>query len=144
MPQGPALLVYYAPALVQKAGPSQVCHALSVLAEVLAAARKLFPLDSNSCERTACVRIDALKVLTPEEIEDARPWRLQRTTPSDAEAARGPPDGAEAVAMEPLTATIHETADDIPRIPIAIERAGSEVSSELWFCQGCLGHSSTL
>jgi len=90
VPQGPALLVYYAPALVQKAGPRQVQQALSILAEVLAAARKLFPLDDNSFERTACIRIDALKVLTPEEVEDARPWHLRRTSPSDAEAVRGP------------------------------------------------------
>merc|ERR1712008_14302 len=102
VPGGPALLVYYAPALVQKAGPAHVRQALIVLAEVLATARRLFPLDSNNFERIACIRIDALKVLTPEEIENARPWHLRRTSPLDAEAARGLPQaGAEAAAMEP-------------------------------------------
>mmetsp|Transcript_69546 Transcript_69546/g.166765 ORF Transcript_69546/g.166765 Transcript_69546/m.166765 type:complete len:891 (-) Transcript_69546:141-2813(-) len=84
-PKGPALLVYYAPALIQKAGASNVTGALCVLAAVLRAARELFPLDLRLEEHSCTIRIDALKVLTPAEIQHSQPWFLQQTGPTSAE-----------------------------------------------------------
>jgi len=90
-PAGPALLVYYAPALVQKAGPAQVDKALMLLAAVFRAARLLFPLDfsTSGLQCTVTIRIDTLKILTPEEIEAAGAWHLRRTSATDAESVCG-------------------------------------------------------
>merc|ERR550525_1506269 len=44
-PAGPAIFVYYAPALVQKAGAAQAGNALLILAAVFRAARQIFPLE---------------------------------------------------------------------------------------------------
>lgn len=90
---GPALLVYYAPALVQKAKAEQGVAALHLLAAVFRSARCLFPLGTARIEESVIIRIDELKVLTPSEIEGAAPWHLQLTSGMDAEARRGsPPD----------------------------------------------------
>jgi len=61
---GPALLVYYGPALLQKHAQSteqDMCTALRVLVEVLRAARQLWPLKESSEGCTATVQIGALK-----------------------------------------------------------------------------------
>ncbi|CAJ1430276.1 unnamed protein product [Effrenium voratum] len=73
--RGPAILVYYAPALMQKAG--------RILAEVLRKARVLWPLNEREAEprqvigapnaveeKTVLVRIDVLKELEVSEILD--------------------------------------------------------------------------
>lgn len=93
-PAGPAFLVYYAPALLQKAGAKQVTEALLVLAAVYRAARKLFPLDVSpqAVESTVTVRIDALKVFTPEEILANGPWHLRASSNALIEAVCGPVD----------------------------------------------------
>jgi hypothetical protein len=59
--KGPAILVYYAPALMQKAGRKDPRGAMMVLAEVLRHARELWPLEKESANRTVICRIDALK-----------------------------------------------------------------------------------
>jgi hypothetical protein len=87
--EGPALLVYYAPALLQKAKAAQCGDALRVLAAVFRAARVLFPLNANSVEETVTIRIDVLKVLDPEAISNGAPWHIKRTSAVDAEAAPG-------------------------------------------------------
>lgn len=91
-PSGPAMLVYYAPALLQKAGPSQVELALSVLASIYRAGRDLFPLECGSgAEKTVTVRIDKLKVLTPTEICTQGLWHVKKVSDGDAEVVPGPP-----------------------------------------------------
>jgi len=87
---GPALLIYYAPALIQKATSQYCFEALRVLAAICRAARKLFPVTEEGSASWVTIRIDVLKVLTPHEIEAGMPWHLRRTSSVDAEVVRGP------------------------------------------------------
>ncbi|CAK9074275.1 Mitogen-activated protein kinase kinase kinase 3 [Durusdinium trenchii] len=59
--RGPAILVYYAPALMQKAGRKNPYGALRILAEVFRQARALWPLSDSDAEKTVLLRIDVLK-----------------------------------------------------------------------------------
>ncbi|CAE7153701.1 MAP3K3, partial [Symbiodinium necroappetens] len=61
--RGPALLLYYAPALMQKAGRTAPFQAMHILAEVFRKARALWPLSSADADKTVVVRIDVLKDL---------------------------------------------------------------------------------
>jgi len=88
-PSGPALLIYYAPALLQKAHSDLCFQALRVLAAVCRAARILFPLDDTKVETVVTIRIDALKVLSPKDILSGGPWYLKSTSSVDAEVASG-------------------------------------------------------
>ena len=88
VPRGPALMVYYAPALLQKAGAKEALEALVVLAAVLRSARRLFPCRVGGIESTATVRIDALKVLTPSTIAQTK-WYVSRIGEFDAEVIEG-------------------------------------------------------
>ena len=90
VPQGPALMVYYAPALLQKAGATEALEALMVLAAVFRAARRLFPCQVGSVESTATIRIDALKVLKPSTIAQKKEWYVSRIGDLDAEVIQGP------------------------------------------------------
>lgn len=94
-PSGPALLIYYAPALLQKAGATECFEALRILAAVFRAARHLFPLSVANAEVTATIRIDALKIHTPVEILNNGVWHLRRTSAVDAEAVSGKPVSVE-------------------------------------------------
>ena len=76
VPQGPALMVHYAPALLQKAGATEALEALMVLAAVFRAARRFFPCQVGSVESTATIRIDALKVLKPSTIAQKKEWNV--------------------------------------------------------------------
>jgi hypothetical protein len=68
--KGPAILVYYSPALLQKSGRADPRGALMVLAEVFRQARELWPLSNSSVQanRTVTVRVDALKDLSISQI----------------------------------------------------------------------------
>lgn len=61
--KGPSILVYYSPALMQKAGKKDPLAALQMLAEVFRRARVLWPLDDSeeASNKTVIVRIDVLK-----------------------------------------------------------------------------------
>lgn len=89
---GPAILVYYAPALLQKAGSTDPSGALTVLAEVFRQARFLFPLSQDSAGETTTVRIDALKELQIPAIHQrsapGEVWVLQKTSSRDAQVHR--------------------------------------------------------
>eukprot|EP00931_Biecheleriopsis_adriatica_P021050 TRINITY_DN13886_c0_g1_i1.p1 TRINITY_DN13886_c0_g1~~TRINITY_DN13886_c0_g1_i1.p1 ORF type:complete len:1262 (+),score=289.72 TRINITY_DN13886_c0_g1_i1:34-3819(+) len=63
--RGPAILVYYSPALMQKAGRKDPQGAMRILAEVFRAARALWPLSlaEKDVDRHVTVRIDVLKEL---------------------------------------------------------------------------------
>ena len=89
-PAGPTLFIYYGPALLQKAGAAHIADALSLLAAVFHAARKLFPLEPNStgAEIVVTIRIDKLKIATLPELVQQGPWYIQRTGRLDAEATR--------------------------------------------------------
>merc|ERR1712039_777378 len=89
---GPALLIYYAPALIQHAKAEQCLDALRVLAAVFRAARILFPLGEFHMEETVIIRIDVLKVHTPRDIVAQSPWHLKRTSAEYAEAIFGEPN----------------------------------------------------
>jgi len=71
-PRGPAILIYYGPALMQKAGSSDPFNTMRVLAEVFRQARRLWPLieGKKSADKTTILRIDALKELTAQELID--------------------------------------------------------------------------
>jgi hypothetical protein len=92
IPQGgPAFLVYYAPALLQRNATIDPGGALSVLAEVLRRARDLWPLSVAVADGAVTVRIDVLKDLEVEELQ--RPpagtyWCLERTTDVDGMVKR--------------------------------------------------------
>jgi len=85
---GPAILVYYAPALMQKAGAADPCGALVLLADILRQARGLFPLRKDKASETVLVRIDALKELQVSAIrQPSQPgdvWVLHRTSTKEA------------------------------------------------------------
>jgi len=89
---GPAILVYYAPALLQKAGSTDPAGALTVLAEVFRQARFLFPLSQDTAGETITVRIDALKELQVPAIHQrsapGEVWVLQKTSSRDAQVHR--------------------------------------------------------
>jgi len=87
---GPAFLVYYGPALLQKNGDDPA-GALQVLAEVLRQARALWPLDASLGNETVSVRIDALKELTVSDMQQTKSsefWALQRVGNRDAQVVR--------------------------------------------------------
>mmetsp|Transcript_51702 Transcript_51702/g.165489 ORF Transcript_51702/g.165489 Transcript_51702/m.165489 type:complete len:1265 (+) Transcript_51702:156-3950(+) len=84
---GPAFLIYYAPALLQKNCALDAIGALEILAEVLRKARELWPFQQQSAGETVTLRIDALKELEVHMLRLARPgefWALQRTSSVDA------------------------------------------------------------
>jgi len=87
---GPAILVYYAPALMQKAGKQDPAGALIVMAEIFRQARSLWPLSKNQedCDKTILVRIDVLKEMQVSAILEPRPdinYVLCRVSSQDAQ-----------------------------------------------------------
>lgn len=58
---GPAFLVYYAPALVQKNCGTDPEGALAVLVEILRQARSLWPLQDAAADDTVIIQIDTVK-----------------------------------------------------------------------------------
>merc|ERR1719223_1139572 len=83
---GPAFLVYYAPALLQRHAALCPGGALVALAEVFRQARDLWPLSMDATHCTVTVRVDVLKDLELEELY--RPpfgtgWVLERVTDVD-------------------------------------------------------------
>jgi len=85
--KGPAILVYYGPALMQKPGKKDPRGALTILAEVYRQTRELFPLQQEAANQTVIVRIDALKeidcslVLRP---DPGQTWVISKTSGRDA------------------------------------------------------------
>lgn len=87
---GPAILVYYAPALMQKAGREDPFSAMTILAEIFRQARSLWPLSNKpeECDKCVMVRIDVLKELQISTIVDPRPgihYVLSRVSTQDAQ-----------------------------------------------------------
>lgn len=79
-PKGPAILVYYGPALMQKAGAADPYNTMRILAEIYRTARQHWPITEGlACAgMTTILRIDALKELTAQEIfENQSQGRLQ-------------------------------------------------------------------
>jgi len=89
--KGPAILVYYAPALMQKGGKTDPYGALMVLAEVFRQARALWPLSEAEVNDTVSIRIDTLKELEVAAIaqpEAGDMWVLTRTSSMDGAVQR--------------------------------------------------------
>jgi len=85
--KGPAFLVYYAPALMQRAGKKDPRGALVVLAEVFRKARLLWPLAARDIDKCVTVRIDALKELEVSSImkpESGMQFVLSKTSSIEA------------------------------------------------------------
>jgi len=83
---GPAFLVYYAPALLCKNCGADALGAMVVLADVFRQARALWPLSVDSVDITVTLRIDVLKELTVQELQNTQPgtyWALWRTSDVD-------------------------------------------------------------
>jgi hypothetical protein len=81
--KGPAILVYYAPALMQKAGKEDPLRALRVLAEVFRQARALWPLSEEARSWWVSVRVDQLKELPLGDVEqpkDGHVWAVGKLT----------------------------------------------------------------
>jgi hypothetical protein len=87
--EGPAFLVYYAPALLQRNCGESATFALSTLAEVLRQARALWPLEDHAGDTTIIIRIDAIKELDVSQLTAPPPpgmyWAIQRTSNKDAQ-----------------------------------------------------------
>jgi hypothetical protein len=88
---GPALLVYYAPALMQTNCKSNeqtaMVMAMQVLAEVLRQGRNLWPLDESSAGETITLQIHALKDLEVQAIKSlpaGEVWALTRNSSVNA------------------------------------------------------------
>jgi len=87
---GPAILIYYSPALMQKAGKQDPGGAMVILAEIFRQARSLWPLSSKAedCDKTVVVRIDVLKELQVLNITEPKPginYVLTRVSSQDAQ-----------------------------------------------------------
>lgn len=107
-PKGPAILVYYAPALMQHAGATNPKGALRILSEVFRQARTFWPATAAGADETVTVRIDALKELEVHAIMQLTAgdvWVLVKTTSKDAEVRKinlgseNPPVAGEAVVL---------------------------------------------
>jgi hypothetical protein len=88
--KGPALLIYYAPALLQTSGKKDPRGVLHILAEVYRQSRVLWPLedDPDVANKSVIIRIDAIKDLDPSEItnpETGCNWLLARNSSVDGQ-----------------------------------------------------------
>jgi hypothetical protein len=89
--RGPSILVYYAPALMQKAGKQDPYGALRLLADVFRQARSLWPLNETQGSWWVSVRVDQLKELTVREIRENNPskvWVLTKLTSREGAVQR--------------------------------------------------------
>jgi hypothetical protein len=89
--RGPAILVYYAPALMQKAGKQDPRGALMLLADVFRQARALWPVSEAAGSWWVSVRVDQLKELTVKEIRESNPskvWTLTKLTSREGAVQR--------------------------------------------------------
>jgi len=89
--RGPAILVYYAPALMQKAGKQDPHGALLLLADVFRQARALWPLSEAAGNWWVSVRVDQLKELTVREIRESNPskvWAVTKLTSREGAVQR--------------------------------------------------------
>jgi len=89
--RGPALLLYYGPAFLQKAGLLDPFGALGILAEVLRQARSLWPLQASAGAETVTIRIDTLKaetVTTCRNPPDGQVFVLDKSSSRSASVSR--------------------------------------------------------
>jgi len=90
--RGPAFLVYYAPALMQKNNSGDLRLTMRILADVFRQARNIFPLVDERLMDTVTVRIDQLKglvasaIMTPQDLGDV--WVLSKTNAKEAEVRK--------------------------------------------------------
>jgi len=85
--KGPAFLVYYGPALLNKNGKTDARGVLAVLAEIFRRARDLWPLQEAAQDQSVTIRVDAIKDLDLQNIQTVQAgscWTLERTSSVDA------------------------------------------------------------
>mmetsp|Transcript_11411 Transcript_11411/g.26370 ORF Transcript_11411/g.26370 Transcript_11411/m.26370 type:complete len:1312 (+) Transcript_11411:74-4009(+) len=90
---GPAILVYYSPALMQKNAATDAAGALTVLAEVFRKSREMWPLTVEDSDENVIIRIDALKELevpAMSKLDPGEVWMLQKTSQKDGQVKRLP------------------------------------------------------
>jgi len=69
-PAGPAFLIYYGPAFLQALGSDSAVLRLRILAEIYRCARELWPESASAVATSVHVRIDTIKGLKVQEIQD--------------------------------------------------------------------------
>jgi len=85
--KGPAFLVYYGPALLNKNAKMDSRGVLEVLAEVFRRARDLWPLQEAAQDQFVTLRVDAIKDLDLQNIKTVLAgscWTLEKTSSVDA------------------------------------------------------------
>jgi len=83
---GPAILVYYAPALMQKAGKQNPAAAMKVLAEVFRQTRQMWPIQEAESMCYVIVRIETLKekdINALLKFDSSSMWVIQRASDHD-------------------------------------------------------------
>eukprot|EP00406_Dinophysis_acuminata_P034397 CAMPEP_0179373960 /NCGR_PEP_ID=MMETSP0797-20121207/87060_1 /TAXON_ID=47934 /ORGANISM="Dinophysis acuminata, Strain DAEP01" /LENGTH=209 /DNA_ID=CAMNT_0021089959 /DNA_START=1 /DNA_END=632 /DNA_ORIENTATION=+ len=90
--QGPSILVYYAPALMQNAGRKDSCGTLMLMADLYRQARSLWPLSGDGACECVSVRIDQLKGLELEDMEppDGTVWVLEKLSSKEGAVQSAP------------------------------------------------------
>jgi len=91
--RGPAILIYYGPAFLQKAGLLDPLGAMQVLAELLRQARAMWPLKTTLAGVTITLRIDALKAETVQVCRQPpldEVWVLEKVSERSASVGRVP------------------------------------------------------
>jgi len=87
---GPAILVYYGPALLQDLQGDHPAARLTLLAEVYRKTRSLWPVDAESIGSSVTVRVDALKALSINEmrrnVANGGQWAIVRDNNNEATA----------------------------------------------------------
>lgn len=90
--EGPAILVYYAPAFMSKASKTDPASGLTILADIFRQARSLFPSSAARAGDSVIVRIDMLKDLDIRTIRESNTagevWVLGKTSNKDAQVRR--------------------------------------------------------
>jgi len=91
--RGPAFLVYYGPAFLQKAGLLDPVGAMTILAELLRVARSMWPLKLALAGTTVTLRIDAMKAETVQACRDPPPgeaWIFEKVSDRSGSVCRMP------------------------------------------------------
>lgn len=87
-PAGPAFLLYYGPAFLQRLGDDDAVMRLRVLAEMYRCARELWPPVVSSAAKTVTIRVDMIKGLSNADLIAANHqgdvWTMMKHNDSEA------------------------------------------------------------
>eukprot|EP00930_Biecheleria_cincta_P017951 TRINITY_DN14127_c0_g2_i3.p1 TRINITY_DN14127_c0_g2~~TRINITY_DN14127_c0_g2_i3.p1 ORF type:complete len:761 (-),score=129.69 TRINITY_DN14127_c0_g2_i3:576-2780(-) len=108
-PVGPAFLVYYGPAFFQRIGGDCPTTRLSVLAEMLRRARKLWPASPALVDKFVTIRIDAITVAGVWNTSERDTLVLRKINNKEARIERNPD-----MSVQPGEAGSFEILFDVP------------------------------